>query len=79
MFRGVEFRGVSVTRNEGELRSEDGGLLDASELVVCIAKSRLSQAPKVNEPLGYGGDTWLIRSVAGLMQWEQEWILKVSK
>lgn len=79
LFRGQPFAKVSVVSKAGELRGEDGGLVDQTELIIRIAKSRLSEPPRRLEQVTCEGRVWIIRKVAGLMSWEGEWVLTVSQ
>lgn len=79
LFRGATFENVAITRRPGELRNEEGGLLDQSELTVRIAKHRISLPPRALEIITITGTTWKIASVAGDQAWEQEWVMHVTK
>lgn len=69
----------AITRRAGEAVNNEGGIVDASTLVVRVNKTLFSVAPAEKELITALGETWIISTVAGLLSWEQEWVLTLGK
>lgn len=78
VFRGRTLR-CAVTRRAGDIFVQEGGTVDQSVMIIRMAKTHFSTAPKEKETLTCTGGTWIIDQVAGKLAWEQEYVLTVGK
>ena len=69
----------AITRRAGDLIVQEGGSVDQSVLTIRMAKTQFATAPSTKELITVEGGTWRIDAVAGLLAWEQEWVLTASK